>query len=561
MKKIIGLLGLVITSFGALAADRIIVPSTVTDVTVYTQGAQIFRRASYTVKPGVSQIVIEGVSPNIDPKSLQVNATGAVIILDSKYTSYYPEPDPKLAEGLPLKIRRSIALLEDSVATAGFDLRDITDEIDVLTAAKTIIISNGSVRGQGKVNDSTQLLKATVDYYTTKMSELNRKIVALQRRKRDKDAQIRDMNARLTDLRNYQSTSAPQKPKGPVHQIIVTVSAKEAAAGKLSVSYLVSGASWVPSYDMRTDINTGKINLTYKAEISQSCGEDWEDVRLTVSTNNPYQNKTRPVLHPWYVDYYVYNTYQLKDAMAGYTNAATPSAKYYDREEAQNEVAAMDDEKAASSTDFSTMINRVLSAEFKIDLPYTIKSNGEGHIVLVKQTDLNATFKHIAVPKLDAAAFLVAQIVKLDELQLVPATANIFFDGTYIGETYLDPTTMDDTLSLSLGKDPNIVVRRTHLKSESKEKVLSNNQIERTMSYEIEVKNLKSAPITINVKDQLPVTRNADITIEPVSLDRADHNETTGILNWEFTVKPKEYKKVRFSYKVKHNKDQNVLLN
>ena len=83
------------------------------------------------------------------------------------------------------------------------------------------------------------------------------------------------------------------------------------------------------------------------------------------------------------------------------------------------------------------MIDRVLSAEFKIDLPYSIKSDGEEHMVLVKNIDLNANYKYISVPKLDPSAYLVAQIVKLDELQLVPATANIFFDGTYIGETYL----------------------------------------------------------------------------------------------------------------------------
>ena len=80
-------------------------------------------------------------------------------------------------------------------------------------------------------------------------------------------------------------------------------------------------------------------------------------------------------------------------------------------------------------------------------------------MVLVKNEDLKADYKYYTVPKYDNAAYLVAQISKLDELQLVPAKANIFFDGSYIGETYLDPTTMDDTLDLSLGKDPNIIIK------------------------------------------------------------------------------------------------------
>lgn len=558
MKKIIGLLTFLFICVAVNAAEKETIKSTVTDVTVYTQGAQIFRKANYTVKPGVTQLIIEGVSPNIDPKSLQVKAQGNVILIDSKYSKYYPQPEPQKLEGLPLQIRKKISLLEDSLQVVNYDIQEIQEEMAVLQKAKNIIDNNGLVRGEGKVKDSIALLKSTVEYYTTKVTELNKKILALSKRL-NRETEVRNgMQTRLNDLRNYQNSATPATPKGPIHQIVITVSAKEAAAGKITVSYLVSGASWVPSYDLRTDVTTGKVNLTYKASVSQNCGEEWEDVKLTVSTNNPYQNKTRPVLHPWYIDYYIARTESANyGAMAGYTNAA-PAHITTDKKASYAEEDMMKD--AESSLDFTTMIDRVLSAEFKIDLPYSIKSNGEQHMVLVKDMELNATFKHISVPKLDPGAFLVAQIVKLDELQLVPANANIFFDGTYIGETYLDPTTMDDTLSLSLGKDPNIIVRRTFLKGEMKEKLLSNNQKERIMTYEIEVKNLKSTPITINVKDQLPITQNAEIIIEAISLDKGVLNETTGIINWEMAVKPKENKKIRFTYKVKHDKDKNVVL-
>lgn len=233
-----------------------------------------------------------------------------------------------------------------------------------------------------------------------------------------------------------------------------------------------------------------------------------------------------------------------------------------DREAAKKEAEDMQlgaDGDSQGAFDFTTMIDRVLSAEFKIDLPYSIKSDGEEHMVLVKNIDLNANYKYISVPKLDPGAYLVAQIVKLDELQLVPATANIFFDGTYIGETYIDPTTMDDTLSLSLGKDPNIIIKRTLLKKDLKEKIVGEKK-ERTMSYEIEVKNLKSTTATLIIKDQVPVTQNSDIIIEPIELNKANYNEVTGILNWEFDLKSKESRKINFSYRVKHDKNKEVIL-
>jgi uncharacterized protein (TIGR02231 family) len=181
-------------------------------------------------------------------------------------------------------------------------------------------------------------------------------------------------------------------------------------------------------------------------------------------------------------------------------------------------------------------------------------------MVLIKNEDLNANFKYYTVPKIDPSVFLVAQISKLDELQLVPAKANIFFDGTYMGETYIDPSNMEDTLSLSLGKDPNIFVKRTLLKKESKEKVIG-SQKERTNSFEIEIKNNKSTNIEIIVQDQIPITQNSDIVIELTDKDKAKYNEQTGILEWAVNLKSKESKKIDFGYKVKYNKDKNVQVN
>ena len=91
----------------------------------------------------------------------------------------------------------------------------------------------------------------------------------------------------------------------------ITVSAKAAVTGKLNFSYVVSNAGWTPLYDLRSDSNTGKINLTYKAQVYQTTGLDWDNVGLTISTNNPNVNKTKPTLNPWYIDYNVYKTEKL----------------------------------------------------------------------------------------------------------------------------------------------------------------------------------------------------------------------------------------------------------
>ena len=558
--KIKLLLSIALLTSTLLANDKVTVKSTLHSVTVYTQGAQLQHKANYTIKAGLSEVIVEGISPQIAAGTIQVKATGAVVILDSKYEYYYPQPQLELlVRDLPPKIKSAIRVLEDSIRLVNFDLRDINDEIEVLVAARKIIISNGAVKGQGKVNDSIQLLKATVDYYTTKVSELNKKISSLDRQKVKKTDLLSELNTRLEDLQNYaeQNNQTPEK-KG-VPRIIITFMAKDAASGRIDLSYLASNAGWTPLYDIRSEAATGKISLTYKAQVRQLTGLDWDDIKLSISTNNPYANKTKPELNPWYIDYQEFRK-QLdekgklrSDAFddAPAVNSTALNMGFMYSTNAAVEINALGAEQ------FTTIVQQLISAEFKIDLNYSIASDNQVRMVLVKQSELNTSFRYYAVPKLDPGVYLVAQMTKLDELQLVPAKANIFFDGTYIGETYLDPTTMDDTLNLSLGKDPNIVVKRTLLKNQSKERIIQDKK-ERSFAYNIEVRNLKSSEIELFIQDQIPLTTNPDITIEKSNLGKGKIDEKTGLIEWQLKLKAKESQSFDYDFKVRHAKDKTV---
>ncbi len=181
MKRIIAF-ALLLSSFTAWSAEKENVKSTITDVTVYMEGAQVFRKASFNVKPGITEIIIDGICPTIDANSIQVKAFGNVVILDSKYSLFYPQPEVvKMIDGLPLKVKKDIYLLEDSLLVLGYDMMEIQDEIDVLNATKNILANNGAIRGSGKVNDSIQLLKQAVEYYALKMNELNKKCLELEK--------------------------------------------------------------------------------------------------------------------------------------------------------------------------------------------------------------------------------------------------------------------------------------------------------------------------------------------------------------------------------------------
>jgi uncharacterized protein (TIGR02231 family) len=559
--KINFLLTFILLGCSLFANEPVNVKSSLTGVTVYMQGAQLQHKANYTIKAGVSEVIVEGISPQISASTIQVKATGAVVILDSKYEFYYPQPATNTNTGeLPPKIRAAIKALEDSLRLVNFELRDINDEIEVLVAARKIIISNGAVKGQGKVNDSIQLLKSTVDYYTTKVSELNKKISSLDRQKVKKADLIASLDTRLNDLRNYAEQNNPTPEIKGIPRIVITLMAKEAATGRIDLTYFASNAGWTPLYDIRSEAASGKISLTYKAQVRQQTGLDWNDVKLSISTNNPYANKTKPELNPWYIDYQVYRKEleeKAKMRSDAYNNAPSVNSQMMNMGFAYTQESSMNDEIAQTPEAFTTVVQQLIAAEFKIDLNYSIASDNQVRMVLVKQSELNTSFRYYAVPKLDPGVYLVAQMTKLDELQLVPAKANIFFDGTYIGETYIDPTTMDDTLNLSLGKDPNIIVKRTLLKDQSKERIIQDKK-ERNFAYSIEVRNLKSSEIDLIIQDQVPLTTNPEITIEKSIIGKGTLDEKTGLVEWKLKLKAKENQTFDYEFKVRHPKDKVV---
>ncbi|MEQ8425433.1 MAG: DUF4139 domain-containing protein, partial [Cyclobacteriaceae bacterium] len=171
--------------------------------------------------------------------------------------------------------------------------------------------------------------------------------------------------------------------------------------------------------------------------------------------------------------------------------------------------------------------------------------------------EVKASYSYSVVPKLDNDAFLIAKATGWEEFNLLPGEANIFFEGTFVGKTFIDPNSIKDTLSVSLGRDKRIVVKREELKDLTSKKMIGTN-IREEHSWEISVRNTKSEPIKITVEDQLPITRNKDIEVSAVNTGGAKFESITGKLIWELTLQPNETRKVGYGYEVKYPKDKQI---
>ncbi|MEI6410894.1 MAG: mucoidy inhibitor MuiA family protein [Bacteroidota bacterium] len=196
---------------------------------------------------------------------------------------------------------------------------------------------------------------------------------------------------------------------------------------------------------------------------------------------------------------------------------------------------------------------------YEIDLPVTIESDGKIQTVEIKNYELPAGYRYYCAPKIEAAAFLSAQVTGWESLGLLSGEANLFFEGTFLGKSYLEFANTNDTLELSLGRDRNISVSRTKLKDFTRRQFMSGKK-EDSRSFEIAVKNKKTQAITLVLEDQIPVSTNKNVTIEQGEISGAALNSETGKLRWTLSLKPAEDKKLRFGYTVRYPKEKIVVL-
>jgi hypothetical protein len=196
---------------------------------------------------------------------------------------------------------------------------------------------------------------------------------------------------------------------------------------------------------------------------------------------------------------------------------------------------------------------------YKIEDKYSLETDGKTTTIRIKDFSVPALYDYYSAPKIDASAFLTAKILNWQEYDLQPGEVNLYFEGTFLGKTYIDLTDASDTLSISLGKDYNIRVHRKLVKEYSSKKFIGSNQSE-SKQYEITIRNTKKVPVTIEVEDQVPVSVNKEIDVENINAPNAELDKLTGIITWIIELQPGQEKQLSFTYSVKYPKDKRIVL-
>lgn len=521
------------------------VTAPIKSVIIYLTNAEVSQSKQVTLEAGRNRITFTGLSAKLIPRSIQATVSGDAAILSVteqiNYLSVITET-PRVKQ-----LKDSVLLLNETIAR----LRGDREAYDI---EKKMMLANQSIGGNEK-GVAVAELKLAADLFRSRMKEINAELLRLDTRVNQLSLALNNANNQLAELN--------AKSNIPTAEISVLLSSPTRSTQTIDLHYLVTDAAWQAIYDLRAEDIDKPVQLTYRAQVYNNTGIDWNDVKVKLSTADPNKSASKPELETWWLDFnsgqqqYQYNEYN-KNAPAPAQNQSLYEG-YLNNADVYKEDDMKKDKRAVynQAAQFEQIQVSELSAEFDIKTTYTIPADAKPYLVDVTSYNIPAVFQHYSVPKVDRDVFLIARITGWEELDLVEGPANVYYGGTYVGQSYINTRSVDDTLMLSLGRDNKVVVTRTKLKDFSSIKSIAGSKKE-TYGYEMVVKNNRKAPINIELYDQLPVSKQNEIEVEAIELSKADHDLPTGKLKWNLSVAPAETKKIQLSFSIKYPKNKAV---
>lgn len=508
-------------------------PSTVISAKVFLRGAQVERSAKGSIAAGSGTIVFTGLPQGMDPQSIQVTGKGAFSILSVSHRINYLTESPN---------KKEVEDLQALIKAKEHDVNTENNAKSVWDQEEQLLLKNTSIAGQQNGVSASQL-QAVNDY-------VRERLKAIKSGQLTQVEKLAKLNEELTKMRQQLQGLQGQAAR-PTSEVVLEVEAAAATSGSFTINYFVQGASWTPAYDLRAT-GTGKpIELTMKAQVVNGTSEDWDKVALSLSSGNPTLGGIMPQLYPWTLaEPYREQNLISRSSNAEKARAPAPMAGGMDAE-----TISMD----AITQVPNTVLQRSTTMEFSIDAPFSIPADGVAHSVSVQNHTIPATYKHYSTPKLDRDAFLYARTTGWEDLNLLPGEANVFFEGTYVGKSFLDLDQPKDTLDISLGRDKGVTVERVKRKT-TNEKALIGSKRTVSVGWDITVRNTKGMPLELELRDQYPLSPRSEVEVKLVDNGGADVNDQTGMLTWKLNVAAKESKKVGFGYTVKYPKDMPVVV-
>lgn len=495
-------------------------------VTIFPNGAQLTHYVSVEIPGGSHTLIFTGLNRELDASSTTIALGGNAEITSVNHRVSRRRATTNADSIAALEAARE--MIEQQIRSVQIDQEVIDYEMEMLSvnrepeAGSTDSLRDLLILHRERIRDlktGTVQLADSLQFLRNRLNEVNR---ALQQP-------------------GYQ----PYIMQG---ELLVEVDNPSSGTVDTEISYPVSRAGWEPEYELRAQGVDEDISGKLAAIVYNNTNQTWQDVEVTLSTRTPQRGTTTPELDPWFLDFF------------------EPQMTVLERRRAELDELVLSGN--AESADLGASLampppsfrsESMIARQFMLRDRQTIESGNERSRLTLEEYSVPADFTYFSVPKIQEGAILLANIPEWEETFLLPGSAMLHLEGTFVGETYLNPQTVSDTLEVSFGRDSGIVVTREKA-GELSERSFFRNRVTQTIAHEISIRNTKGYPVEIELMDQIPVSVREEIEVTATELSGGELSEETGFVNWLLTVEPSEMITIELVYEVRHPSGQNIRL-
>ncbi|HBM90803.1 MAG TPA: hypothetical protein DD400_02865 [Rhodospirillaceae bacterium] len=537
---------------GSVQAAELIAQSQIASVTVFADRAMVTRSATIDVPKDASTIVFEGLPRTLLTNSLRVEGKSqAKIILGAL--------ENKRVSSSELAVPRE---------------REINARLEALKDQKVLVLADQSALEQKKkfletlAQQASARAREDIAVVDLKPEQWAKSAAALEtltqgtlRALAEKGIKLRGFDRQILALKK----ELDQLKTGARSSITVRVPVESNQESRLSlqITYLLPQAGWSPVYDARLNTKSGQVRLVQYGEVRQRTGEDWNGVKLTLSTAQPARGAALPSLHSMWINFrgrerlrkgMIGNAMELEDSMSG--GGVAP-------------IAFVSPKQAGAPPQEAKFIAANLKAgeyvaEYEIAGENNVPSDGSTRKVMVGSLEVKSELVVKIKPQLDAVSAYLVAVTKLSgKTPLLPGMASLFRDGAFIGSTHLPLLRTGEETDLGFGIDDKVLIKRHVVKDEMSEAGVLVKDKKRLRQTLLEVKNLHRKPVKIEVLQTVPVPRNKKIVFVldekyTTSGFEKDADNVTGQMRWKDMLKPQQKLGVKLGWSLSWPKDNMI---
>jgi uncharacterized protein (TIGR02231 family) len=507
------------------------VSSQADSVVVYPHQVLVVRTASVSVS-GSGELSFPGLPGALDDNSVRIKAPGIRVGEVQVRRGYLAEPTPE--------VKRLLARLQELED----QFKGLEDEGAVLKAKEEFLnsVKLGAPEiiskelQQGKV--ATESWRGALTFVGDELMKVKTRQVKLGREREEKQKQVEAAR------REYNDAKAAVENRKEVRFNF----AADVGTYDVRLAYVIANAAdWGPYYELRANPGESKVDVSYFAKLTQRTGEDWENVKVVLSTTTPVLGVTAPEPHPWYLS--------LREAeRAAYKRMEMPTPG------AAKAGGRFDEGVMAEKPEEIQPVETGISLQYAIPGRVSLKSGEQAKKLGLKQVNLPADFEYYTLPRSGQQAYLTGKLANTSDFVFLAGDGNTYIGDEYTGSTWLPNIASQESTLVSFGIDERVKVKRELVKSFKSKGGLFSKTERAQFVYKTTVENYNPKAVTIKVVEQVPVSQQGEIkvTVTKVEPKFLEEDKDKGTYTWKPTLDPKGKFIINFEFTVEYPAGRDV---